>query len=257
MAVTRDSFTEGRLKQRLGVDPPRLASGAYDLRGANLARLSLTKARFEEADLSRANLRGADLQRARFEGAVLLGADLSEATLQDADFTGADLRSANLSRAVLDGTRLKDARCDDVELTGARLRNVMPWEAGLTPASVAEATLELAGLFSGDPLLIEVSELLHWCVLLGTQAEQWALRDALVDRRWRSWQSDLKGALGDLDRRLGALSDASISRVDPHRAEQRSLSRSADPQATPAGRSLSWLRSWRAGRRGEDSPADE
>jgi uncharacterized protein YjbI with pentapeptide repeats len=252
MAVTRDTFTEGRLRQRLGADPPRTESGAYDLRGANLARLSLSKARLEEADLTRANLRGADLQRARLERAVLIGADLSEALLQDADLSGADLRSACLHRAVLDGTRVKDARLGDTDFEGARLRNVALWETGLTPADVAgAASIELAGFLRGAPGDLAVEEWAAWCGLVGRQPEQWALRDALKEAAWRPWRELLRQTLRDLDGRLGALSEASLSRAAPRGADERSLSRAADPQSTPTERSVSWLKAWRQSRRDE------
>jgi uncharacterized protein YjbI with pentapeptide repeats len=254
MAVTPDSFTEDRLSRRLGVAPRRLPSGAYDLAGVNLSRLSLTKAQLAGANLRAAILRGADLQRAALTEACLAAADLAEARLQEADLSRADLRGADLRRAVLDGTALRGACFDKARWDGARLRSVRLWQAGIEPDEVAAAEVELAGLLAIEPEPDDVEPLLAWCARLGGQPDLWALRQALAERPWRPWRAALRQALSQLEARLGALSEASLSRADPTRLDSRSLSRADDPASQPAGASLSWLKRWKAGQ--VDVPED-
>lgn len=254
MAVTRDSFTEGRLRQRLGADPPRRQPDGFDLPGANLARLGLSKARLDGSDLHGANLRGADLQQATLAGANLAGADLGEALLQGADLTRADLSNANLSRAVLDGTVVAGAIFTGTCLSGAVCRNVALWQAGLTPQQMVDCSVALAGLLESEPEPTQVPDLLAWTAALGTDAERWALRHCLAERRWRPWRRALSEALGALDARLGPLSKASLSPAQPgSAADERSLSQAANPQRDAGGRSLSWLRDWRK-QRHDDEP---
>jgi len=54
---------------------------------------------FRDADLTRANLAGLTLNRARFEHAILKFADLSGTQLVQADFTGADLTGTSFTDA--------------------------------------------------------------------------------------------------------------------------------------------------------------
>jgi hypothetical protein len=256
MAVTRDSFTEDRLSRRLGAEPARLPNGAYDLGGANLAQLKLSKAQLAGANLCGTVLRGADLQRAVLAGANLAGADLSESLLQDADLRGADLRGALLDRATLDGTLVRGAILRDAGLAGTRVRNTALWEAGLEPADAEGALLDLRGLFDLGPQKVEAPQLLLWCMVVGGDPERWALRAAAGDRRWRAWRREIEAARQALDARLGPLTDASLSRAAPGRLGPGSLSRADDPGAQPRGGSLSLLRRWRRGE-SNDQAADE
>ncbi len=246
MAVTRDSFTEGRLRQRLGADPVRRTPAGYELAGANLARLGLSKAQLDGSDLRGANLRGADLQRATLAGADLAGADLAEALLQDADLTNTDLRGANLSRAVLDGTLVAGARLDGACLTGAVCRNVKLWQAGLDPEHARDCQVSLAALYEADPQPTQVRHLLDWTAVYGSDAERVALRRCLGERRWRPYRDELLRTMGAIDARLGPLSNASLSPATPgSKADGRSISQADNPEQAPGQSSLSWLRQWR------------
>ena len=258
MALTRDSFTEGRLRQRLGADPPRLTPTGYDLAGANLARLGLSKAQLDGSRLLGANLRGADLQRASLVGACLAQADLSGALLQDANLTRADLNGANLTRAVLDATLLDGATLSGARLTGAEVRNVALWRAGLAPDEVIEAVISLAGLFAPevDPDPNDVPHLLHWVARVGMADERWAMRRCLSDRRWRPWRDGLRQAMGAIDARVGPLTNASLSPARPAQASDASLSQADDPHGKPTEHSLSWLREWRERRQGPTGEDD-
>jgi uncharacterized protein YjbI with pentapeptide repeats len=68
------------------------------MRGATLARASLTG-----ANLAKANMRGATLIRASLTGANMLGTNLAEANLTGANLEGAYLNGANLRGANLTG----------------------------------------------------------------------------------------------------------------------------------------------------------
>ena len=107
----------------------RAAGRRADLWGANLRFANLGG-----ADLWRANLRFANLWRADIRGANIRGADLRGADLRRADIRGANLRGANLRGA---------------NLVGANLRF-----ANLRGAIDAPAVLQVAGLSSGDAILM-------------------------------------------------------------------------------------------------------
>lgn len=255
MAVTRDSFTEGRLRQRLGADPVRHLPDGYELAGANLARLGLSKAQLDGSDLRGANLRGADLQRATLIGADLAGADLSEALLQDADLSRADLSGANLSRAVLDGTIVLGARLDGARLTGAVCRGVQLWQAHVEPGQAAECQVSLAALFEAELDAQQVLHLLAWTAVYGGDAERCAMRRCLGERRWRAYRRELQEAMGAVDARIGPLSNASLSPAQPGGpASERSLSQAPDPHGSAGASSLSWLRQWHEQRGERDEP---
>lgn len=230
MAVTPDSFTEGRLRRRLGTPPARLSDGAFSLPGANLARLSLSKAQFAGADLRGADLHGCDLTRANLLGASLLVADLSGAVLHQADLRGADLREADLRRAALSGTAVTGSRWHGVRLDGAVLRDVAVWHCDLAleqaevcgSVTLGSALRDLTRDDEAVPLA------LAWCRRHGTPADLPVLRARLHDRAWRAWRKQLQLVVAELDRRSGAISRAAISRAAPEAANPRSLSRTPD-----------------------------
>ncbi|WP_128377120.1 pentapeptide repeat-containing protein [Streptomyces cavernae] len=103
-----------------------------DLRGADLAGLSLTQDDFTGADLSGADLHQADLTQAEWVGATLAKADLSHADLTQANVSQADLTGANLTGADLTQADLTGARLDGAALSGAQF----------TQAELDDATFE-------------------------------------------------------------------------------------------------------------------
>ncbi|MFD2683569.1 pentapeptide repeat-containing protein [Streptomyces phyllanthi] len=115
-----------RLTQQ-DVDSDRVFRCA-DLRGADLAGLSLIQDDFTGADLTGAKLRGANLTQADLVGARLAKADLtdteltqvsaSQADLTGANLTGADLTQADLTGARLNGAALSGAQFSQTELDG-------------------------------------------------------------------------------------------------------------------------------------------
>ena len=244
MAVTTDSFTEGRLTERLGQAPARLPDGAYDLSGANLSRLSLTKAQLAKADLRGATLRGADLMRACLAGANLQGADLADAKLQQADLCGADLRCANLTRAVLNGTAVTAAKLAAATLHGTVFRGVALWETDLVPDDLTGVTsCDLCdALALLEPPDEHLTAALAWCSALGGLDEKLLLRRRLKERRWRGHLARLKAALQAIEQRIGPLSGASISRARPGTVNERSISQADRPEDRPGPRSLSRLK---------------
>ncbi|MBI2297902.1 MAG: pentapeptide repeat-containing protein [Armatimonadetes bacterium] len=243
MAVTTDSFTEGRLRERLGEAPPRREDGTYLLAGANLARLSLTKAQLHGADLRAASLLGCDLMRADLGGADLRGADLSDSKLQLADLTLADLRAALLRNAVLNGTKVYGARFAGANLSRALLRGVALWETDLEPGDLeAAGEVDFAdALRAADPGLDSVVKALDWMTLIGGDHERYALQQLLRQRAWRRWQRRVRDVVRAIDQRIGPLSSRSISLAAPSQATDRSVSRAATPAEGAGPRSLSRL----------------
>ncbi len=229
MAFNTDQLTEGRLIARLGVAPARLPSGAYDLRGANLARLSLTKAHLAGACLVGASLRGCDLAGADLNSADLRAADLSQAKLQRARLVAARLEAADLRGAVLTASRLTTANLAGAQLTGAVIGDANIWDTDLQPADVAGADLDLAAglaVEATDLSLTDVRALLAWCGELGADPERQVLQRALADRTWRRWRRQVQAALRAIDQRLGPLSASSLSLAEaPQPLTDASLSR--------------------------------
>lgn len=244
MAVTPDSFTEGRLRRRLGAAPARRPDGSLLLAGANLARMSLTKAQFAGADLRGCSLAGCDLTRAVLRGADLRAADLGEAKLHQAELDSADLRGADLRRAVISGASLIDSRWAGARLDGAHLRDLAPWRCDLRPENVlAAATVELGdGLETCDPDTADIATALEWCIRFGDARHLQALAKLRGRRTWKPLHELLDTAGRLLQQRLGGVNPASLSRVAPEPANPRSLSH-AEPSLEVAWRdSLARLR---------------
>jgi hypothetical protein len=93
--------------------PPRVDWRCADLRGANMAGMSLRNAdlraanlagcNFTGSDLAYADFRGANVQGPVFQNASLYGAKMQGVAAQQADFRGADLRQCNLGGAYMEG----------------------------------------------------------------------------------------------------------------------------------------------------------
>lgn len=257
MAVTTDSFTEGRLHQRLGRVPPRRPDGAYELPGANLARLLLSKAQLAGANLQGASLAGADLRRAALTDTDLRRADLAAARLQQADLRRADLREANLRLAVLDSTLVSGARLAGANLEGATFRAVALWETDLTPTDLVGARVWLhEAIAAVEPSRVGADAALEWCAALGDSAVRATLRQLLNDRRWRRRLAALTDAIRAIETRIGPLSEASISRAGGPAPGARSLSPAEPGPSQPDQRSLSTRRRRPAGA-DEPSPDDD
>jgi uncharacterized protein YjbI with pentapeptide repeats len=91
---------------------PKLRSGAYDLRGANMKNGSVV----------RMSLRGADFTGSTFRSALLIGANLDNARVLAVDFAFANLTGANLAGADLNGN-FRNATFTRANLDGARISN--------------------------------------------------------------------------------------------------------------------------------------
>ena len=107
---------EGRKEMSDSSVKPGVDWRGADLRGVNMAGVTLQHAdlratslagvNFTGSDLSYADFRGANVQGAVFQNASLYGAKMQGITAQQADFRGADLRQANLGGAYLEGAML-------------------------------------------------------------------------------------------------------------------------------------------------------
>jgi hypothetical protein len=105
----------------------------FNLTGADLRDIYLTR-----ADLARANLAGANLTRANLTGANLTGANLKWADLTGADLTGANLAGANLKWADLKWVDLIGANLTGANLTGANLMGTIRWAAPVWGGSISQ-----------------------------------------------------------------------------------------------------------------------
>ncbi|MFH1484756.1 MAG: pentapeptide repeat-containing protein [Chloroflexota bacterium] len=114
--------------------------------GADLSRMDMKLATFDEADLTRAILdnaafmpgeeeshsrfRGTCLREVRARKAVFFSADMQGCDLSGADLTGAKLESCDLRGAILEGARL-----DEANLHGARASATTRWPALFDPVA--------------------------------------------------------------------------------------------------------------------------
>lgn len=92
------------------------------------------------------NLKGAQLAQVTLEGAILHGTDftdanLSEAILSNSDLTGAELSGSNLEKADLRGSNLTSARLSSAQLFSANLENAKLGGADLSDADFRDAYL--------------------------------------------------------------------------------------------------------------------
>jgi hypothetical protein len=88
----------------------------FDLEGADLRDIDLSKANLKEADLYKADLSGAHLRHT-----VLSGADLSRSTLIETQLVLVNLTGADLSAADLSGAKFEECILTGVNFVGAIL----------------------------------------------------------------------------------------------------------------------------------------
>jgi uncharacterized protein YjbI with pentapeptide repeats len=112
-----------------------------DLRGSQLRKVNLDKARFNGACLAKVNFIEANLKEAH-----LYNANLSETNLCKADLTKANLIKANLYRAILTQANLKNANLKKANLEQANLREANFEEAIFTGVKLTGADLKGANL---------------------------------------------------------------------------------------------------------------
>jgi len=116
-----------------GSDLRRLQMPRAKLAGTDLTRARLGQANLSEADLSKARLIGADLTEAVLRKAILKGASLQEALWRETDLTeadlsfsaglaGGDLMSAFMERAIFDGADLTRTKLPTRPLTKASFK---------------------------------------------------------------------------------------------------------------------------------------
>jgi uncharacterized protein YjbI with pentapeptide repeats len=115
-AAREGHFFRGIAMSEANPSPARVDWRCADLRGCNMAGMSLRHADMRASDLRGCNFTGSDLSHADFRGSRLDGAIFQNATLYgakmqgveafQADFRNADLRQANLGGAYLEGAMM-------------------------------------------------------------------------------------------------------------------------------------------------------
>ncbi len=194
--------------QAADAPPPWWDGSAVTLTGARFAQANLQDAQFSGAELKAADftgaamrgavLRGARIEAARFTAADLIGADFAavaaseakfqDAMLEDARFNGAVLRFADFEGALLDnaefsGTDLWGARFGRAEAANASFRGARAAEANFEAADLNGADFEGADLkkanFHGAKLR---GANLRGATLTGANLESCDLTDAILPR---------------------------------------------------------------------------
>ncbi len=147
----RADFTGARLSSseepsHLGIQGEGVSFRKARMIEADLSRLDMKIASFDEANLTRAILEnaafmpGEEESRSSFKGACLRevrgrNADFLWADMRGCDFTGADLRGARLEGCDLRGAVLEGTSLDDAYLLRARASATTRWPRGFDPAS--------------------------------------------------------------------------------------------------------------------------
>ena len=186
----------------------KVFENGIDLRGRDLRRIILARAKLREAHLEGANLRythleGAilsrahleetDLRRIQAQKAKMSDIQLHEANLEHANLEGATLRRANLVEAHLRRIHLERANLIDAQLERADLRNARLDEARLQHAHLQEANLTRACLeganlheteFSPHTKLVRV----YWGdYVVGEEKKQYFLWASDIYRQLKMW----------------------------------------------------------------------
>lgn len=107
-----------------------------DLSGANFDNANLMKADLSYANLTHATFMNADLQEADFSGSILIGANFSGANLIQTSFWKADLSGANFFNAELRRSDLTEANLSGVNLTNADLTQAQLIESNLYQTNI-------------------------------------------------------------------------------------------------------------------------
>lgn len=136
---------------------------AAELRGLNLAGVSMPGAYLEFAPLERTNLAGANFTGASLGGSILemadlTGAILNEANLTEARFKHGILNGATLRRAILCASSLERVAAKNVDFSGADLSDVNCQMADLSGAKLSGANLEGAKLESTNLKKADLSQ---------------------------------------------------------------------------------------------------
>ncbi|MCL2306333.1 MAG: pentapeptide repeat-containing protein [Planctomycetaceae bacterium] len=116
-----------------------IMSQNIDLRYANLQKVVLSGAVFQEVDFEGADLQKAKLMNVKFKEVDFERAKLQKADLSNAELQGADLFRADLREAELSGTKLQKAFLFMADLRGATFKNTKLQGAGLFMADLRGA----------------------------------------------------------------------------------------------------------------------
>ncbi len=135
-----DTRTSQRARVQAAITAEEPMTG-WDLTGADLSRLDLSKAVFRDALLERADFTGATLDGADFEGAVLARARLDGVKARAARFV-----RANMGESTARGAFFDDANFEKAVLMRATLDNASFARAQLTGADLFETSLSEANL---------------------------------------------------------------------------------------------------------------
>ena len=121
-------------------------------RKARLARATLCKAIFEEADLKGSLLYRSNLHGANFYEADLRDSFLEAAGLQDALLWRADLRKANASDADFRGSNSREADLREANLRDASFQRAFAFRSDFSGANLSFANLDSANLDQANSL---------------------------------------------------------------------------------------------------------
>ncbi len=122
----------------------------WDLRGVNLAGVSLVDADFSRAILAGANLSGAFVRGCTFDGASLVESELSDAVFEQCSFRETDLSPSRAERVRFKGCALDGVLASDLYLRSARFTDCTLGAAELAGCDLVEAAFEGCTLDGAD-----------------------------------------------------------------------------------------------------------
>ena len=128
-----------------GVDLSKQTLVGIDFSGANLQKVFLNGAKirgsFAGSDLTESKGRDADFRQCDFSDSNIIGADLAGASMDGADFSRAQISCGNMQRSTLTGADFKRAKINMVAMGGAKVSKKQLAEATLTHISQPKNSL--------------------------------------------------------------------------------------------------------------------
>lgn len=124
-----------------------------ELKGRDLAGLTLDNASFAEANLADAQLNDTNLSGSFFQGANLRNANLQNTTIINGNFVGADLRGADLRGSTFDNVDFAGAVLNGADLTGVDLSNNVRFYGAILDNAIMVETIMTGIDFAGNQLI--------------------------------------------------------------------------------------------------------